>query len=399
LRHLIGIALLLSLAVASSLGFGRFAYALLLEPMVAGLGLSYAEAGGLHSANSVGYLMGVLIVGAVVARLGAPWTVRVGMLLVGLTLLLTGLCRSYPEFLLARWLNGVSSGLVFLGGAAAMLRLQPQASSATPVGVYYAGSGIGIVLSGLLVPVALAVPWWVGWRAAWVVMGLAALLVLLLIEPPLRQSGRMPRLETGQQQRARLFVGRDYLMLWPMLLSFGLFGFGYIGYMTFIVAFVAASGSAPLLVQSFWLILGLATTASGFAWGPILRRFSPQQGNVLVLLALTVGALLPVLLPHAGSFALSAVLFGGSFMTQITAVTGQIRAAIPAERWTGVMGNATSCFATGQLIGPTLTGLIADLQGGLALGLLGSGAMLGLAMLVMIFGPRPPALATSPARG
>ena len=46
---------------AVALGFGRFAYALLLPPMRADLGWSFAQAGALNTANAAGYLIGALV--------------------------------------------------------------------------------------------------------------------------------------------------------------------------------------------------------------------------------------------------------------------------------------------------------------------------------------------------
>ncbi|MBV9469483.1 MAG: YbfB/YjiJ family MFS transporter, partial [Abitibacteriaceae bacterium] len=52
------LALGLCLAPAVAIGFGRFAYALILPAIRINLGWSYAQAGGLNTANAVGYLLG-----------------------------------------------------------------------------------------------------------------------------------------------------------------------------------------------------------------------------------------------------------------------------------------------------------------------------------------------------
>ena len=46
------------------------------------------------------------------------------------------------------------------------------------------------------------------------------------------------------------------MQLWPALLAYALFGLGYIGYMTFVVAFLRADTVAPIVVQGFWVLLG-----------------------------------------------------------------------------------------------------------------------------------------------
>ena len=57
-RNELWIALGLSMGAAISLGFSRFAYALLLPPMRASLHWSYVQAGGMNTSNAVGYIFG-----------------------------------------------------------------------------------------------------------------------------------------------------------------------------------------------------------------------------------------------------------------------------------------------------------------------------------------------------
>lgn len=378
-------ALLVGLAAAVGQGFARFAYALLLPPMRAELGWSYAQAGLANSANAAGYLAGALLVGPAVARWGAPRVIRLSLLAVSLSLVASGLLPAFAPLMLWRAISGVGGALIFVAGVAVVLALDSSHRSELPVGVYYAGPGIGIALSGALLPLILGPLGW-GWQAAWVALGGLGLGALLLIEPPLRAAGRVTSPRAAR--RERLFVAGDYLRLWPALTAYGLFGLGYIGYMTFVVAYLRAIGVAPGLVQGFWVLLGVAAAASGFTWRPVVRRARPPLALCAVLAALALGAALPVLAPAGWSFLVSAVLFGSSFLTVITVITLDVRATLPPVRWTAVTGNATAIFALGQLVGPALTGLIADMRGGLALGLLGSAVLLGVAALIALAGLR-----------
>jgi predicted MFS family arabinose efflux permease len=384
---LIGSALLVSLGAAVGQGFGRFGYALLLPPMQQSLGWTYAQAGLVNSANALGYLAGALAVGPCVARWGAPRVLRLSLLAASLSLIATGWFGSFWLLLLARVVAGVGAGLMFIGGVAVVLALDTSHQSDLPVGVYFAGPGIGIAVSGLLVPWLLGSLGW-DWRWAWVALGALGLLCQVLVEPPLRWAERATRLNTPVATPHRRLVLRDYLWLWATLTAYTLFGLGYIGYMTFVVAFLRASDVAPLVVQGFWVLLGLCAALCGFTWRPVLRRLAPHYALCCILVALAAGAALPVLVVQPWSFALSAVLFGSSFLAVVTAITIQVRLSLPAERWTTVMGNATALFALGQLLGPTLTGLIADTPGGLALGLRGSAALLGVAALIALIKPR-----------
>jgi predicted MFS family arabinose efflux permease len=385
-RALLGSALLVSLGAAVGQGFARFGYALLLPLMQQSMGWTYAQAGVVNSANALGYLCGALAVGPCVARWGAPRVVRVSLLAVSLSLIATGAFTAFWLLLLARVVAGAAAGLMFIGGVAVVLALDASHRSDLPVGVYYAGPGIGIVISGLVVPWLLGALGW-DWRAVWIALGALGLLCQALVEPPLRWAARARRSSapaTAAPGRGRL---RDYLRLWPGLLAYTLFGLGYIGYMTFVVAFLRAGHVAPGVIQGFWVLLGLCAALCGFTWRPVLRWLAPRHALSCILAALSVGAGLPVLIAQPWSFALSAVLFGSSFLAVVTAITAQVRQALPAARWTTVMGNATALFALGQLLGPTLTGVIADTPGGLVLGLRGSAALLGLAAAIALIAP------------
>ena len=56
--HAVWIVLGLALAPVVALGFSRFAYALLLPPMRDALGWNFTQAGGINTANAIGYVVG-----------------------------------------------------------------------------------------------------------------------------------------------------------------------------------------------------------------------------------------------------------------------------------------------------------------------------------------------------
>jgi predicted MFS family arabinose efflux permease len=386
-RALLAQALLVSLGAAVGQGFARFGYALLLPQMQQSLGWTYAQAGVVNSANALGYLCGALAVGPCVARWGAPRVVRLSLAAVSLSLIATGWFSAFWLLLVARAVAGAGAGLMFIGGVAVVLALDASHRSDLPVGVYYAGPGIGIAVSGMIVPWLLGGLGW-DWRAVWVALGVLGILAQVAVEPLLRKVERAIRLQAPPPAPHPQLILNDYVRLWPALLAYTLFGLGYIGYMTFVVAFLRAEQVAPIVVQGFWVLLGVCAALCGFTWRPVLRRLAPHYALCCILAALCVGAALPVLVTELWSFALSAALFGSSFLAVVTAITVQVRRTLPRERWTMIMGNATALCALGQLLGPTLTGIIADTAGGLVLGLRGSAALLGVAAAIALIRPR-----------
>ena len=111
----------------------------------------------MNTFNAVGYLIGALITPRMLSRWGAVHVLVGGALISSLLMALTGFFSETPILLLQRLLAGMVSAAVFVAGGllAARLGAHLPLQSGLMLGLYYGGTGWGIVLSALLVPVAL----------------------------------------------------------------------------------------------------------------------------------------------------------------------------------------------------------------------------------------------------
>ncbi|GHF39817.1 putative MFS family arabinose efflux permease [Deinococcus metalli] len=359
--------LALSLGAAVALGFARFAYALLLPVMRADLGWSFTLSGAMNAANALGYLLGALAATPLSGRWGLKRVFTGGLLLSALSLLACAATAASAPLLLLRLLAGLGGALVFVSGgglAALAARAHPQ-RSALLLGVFYGGSGIGIVLSALLLPPLLVG----GWRGAWAALGLASLACLLLTLRPLT---RFP------ERGASPLDGAAPAPLRPLawtLAAYACFGIGYIAYMTFIVAFLRASG-AGALVTPFWALLGAAVVVNPLVWRALATHARGARAMAVQMLTLATGAALPLLSTHPAALFTSGLLFGVSFLAVVTFTTIITRRVLPEHAWARGIAAFTVVFAAGQVTGPLLTGALADSAGGLRLGLGVSAAVL-----------------------
>ncbi|NTX23901.1 YbfB/YjiJ family MFS transporter, partial [Burkholderia cepacia] len=152
------LAIGLSLGSAIALGLARFSYALLLPPMKADLGWTFAQAGALNTANAAGYLIGALVFPLLSRRWRAGTLLAAGCVLTALLMAACGFTSGMHALLVQRLATGVGSALIFISGGVLAARL----ASASPrdagllLGLYYGGTGWGIVASSLLVPATLA---------------------------------------------------------------------------------------------------------------------------------------------------------------------------------------------------------------------------------------------------
>ncbi len=343
------LGVLLGFGPGAALGVGRFAYALLLPAMQQGLGLSFAQAGLLGSANTAGYLLGSLLSHRLLYALGYRRTFFAALLLQALSLALLAASHSFAILCGLRFVQGLLGALVFVGGATLLLS---SGGRSVATGLYFGGVGLGILLSPLALPLAA------NWQSGWLL--LAALSLLLGLVPLLAW-------RSLAEPAPRLSGGEGGLRpIRPLLVAYGLYGAGYIGYMTF----VTTGLRVPLGL--FWLTLGLGAALTGLVWGPLVARLGGGRGLVLILACLVLSSLYPLLLALPW---LSAFVFGVSFLGVITAITDVFRRLLPPGEWGRAMGLSTAAFALGQAVGPSLSGLAGDWAGG-AVGALGSSTLL-----------------------
>lgn len=388
----VAVALALSLGAAVSLGITRFAYALLLPPMRADLGWSYTLAGAMNTVNALGYLLGALATPALLRR----WSP--GALLLGGSVLATlfmGLCGFFLDaapLLLQRLLAGVASAFMFITGGlmAARLGALDARRSALLLGLYYGGTGWGISLSALLVPAVLqAASEPHAWTWAWWALSLACAAATVLLVWPVRVLRRLdaaaavaPAAASAAAMAgvaARVFRVRDF---GPALAGYAMFGVGYIGYMTFVVALLRAQGVGGGAVTLFYALLGVAVVLSSRIWAGLLER--QRGGGALARLnaLLGVATVLPALTAAWPVALASGLLFGGVFLSVVASTTALVRHNLPPSQWAAGISAFTIVFAAGQIVGPTVVGWIADGPGGLARGLVFSAVALWLGALL-----------------
>ena len=290
-RSLVAAALALGSAV--SLGLARFSYALLLPPMRADLGWSYFTAGAMNTVNAAGYLVGALLAPRVLrARRRARRVPRRhrgdGAGPRRRTALVAGDAALYA----LRFVTGVGSAAAFVAGGLLAARARrrrrrrrprpqrPRGRAGLVLGIYYGGTGLGIVVSALLVPplAERAVPHaWQGGldRPRRARRCVATAVVARGDARPTPRRAPRPQRPT----RARASPGAAFA---PALAAYLLFGLGYIGYMTFVVTLLreqrarpaprsspSTRCSAPRVVASSWL------------WARLLQRF--RGGEALAL--------------------------------------------------------------------------------------------------------------------
>jgi MFS family permease len=353
------------LALVVAMGIGRFAYTPILPLMKNGAGLSDTFAGIVASANYTGYLAGALWSAQPVWRPRRLWTIRAALAGGCLTTLLMGFTASPAAWLVLRFAGGVASAFILILVSSVVLdRAAREGRHAWP-GLLYSGVGIGIVLTGIVVPLIAGD----GWRASWIVLGGVSVALSAAIFALFRDD------EAPFDPRPAVAGVRwtgPYVRL--MIAYFGE-GLGYVIPATFIVAILRATPQLAGIAASAWVIVGVVAAPSAVVWVRLAGRFGRMRMFALALVILALGVVAPVFAPNAVGAAFSAFALGLTFIGITTLVNVEARALFPAAS-NRAIGELTAAFGVGQIVGPLIVSAIAARGGSYDLALLAGGAVL-----------------------
>jgi len=377
--HPARLILILSLSGAIGLGIGRFAYSLVLPDMRDALHWSYSAAGFMNTINAGGYLAGALAAARLSSRFGLTAVIRGGTVACVVSLLLCGLSANFAVLSAARLLTGFGAALGFVAGGAlaATLAQTRPAQASLLLSLFYAGPGLGILLSGLLAPFLLqgfgAGAWWIVWLA--LAAACTALTIPLLAIAIDASAGRT-------EAAAPPFAFRP---VWIYLSAYFLFGAGYIAYMTFMIAYVRDAGGSAAAQAAFWCLIGLSAFASPWVWRGVLARGRSGHATAVILGVNALGAAMPLLGQSALLLGASALVFGVSFFAVVASTTAFVRFNYQPAAWPKAIAVVTIVFGVGQTLGPIAVGAITDATGSLTSALVVSAATLAVGAAMAAF--------------
>ena len=379
-RRILWIALGLSLGPSVSNSFARFAYALVLPGMREDLGLNFSQAGSLNTANALGYLLGALLTRMLVQNWGNRLLFNRGMLLTAFALTLTGLVHDLYLLALCRLLGGIGGAAIFIcGGAlASNIAASDPHWSTRCITIYFGGAGVGLILCGVAIPVWMETQGHGAWPQTWIAMGLASWLMVWITAAAARQIDEPARAQGNADWALRPLL--------PALIAYIGFGLGYIVYMTFIIAWLKATGASSLQMSLVWSVLGLSTLLAPLVWSKPLATWPSGKAMAAILLVLALGALLPVV-PwdpawQALAMSCSAALFGLGMFSAPSSISALIKRTQQKPAWGSAMAGFTIAFAASQILAPVASGMMADWSGSLRSGLALSGLMILFSALI-----------------
>jgi predicted MFS family arabinose efflux permease len=364
------------LALAIAIGVGRFAFTPILPMMQKDYGLTLRVAGLLASVNYVGYFIGAL--SAIWIRAATVTVVRFSLVTVALLTGAMGVFHQPAAWLLLRGLAGMGSAWVLIFASSFILEQLAAQGRRQLGGVVFSGVGFGTALTGAFCLLFLNLSW--SADLAWVAIGAIALLLALLCWPGYRDA---------TQARTATKAAASPLRLRPhalVIVCYGILGLGYIIPGTFLPAMAKQILPDPAVFGWAWPIFGSAAFASTLLAGRLVAHLSNRLLWALSHLVMAFGVAMLVLLPGASGIVIAACCVGGTFM--VATMTGLQEARILApDHASRLIAAMTAAFAMGQIFGPLLVSLAANLQNGMNALLIGASALLLASAAVLAIEP------------
>jgi len=365
------------LVVTGALGFGRFGYTMILPSMKEGLSLSYTEMGLLATGNFLGYLAFALAGGFLAARYGPRLVISLSLALAGAAMFLTGLVNSFASALVMRILTGIGSGgsnVPVMGLLSAWFAAKRRGLAA---GAAVAGSSLGLLITGPLVPAIVASYGEAGWRYSWYVLGVAVIAMGLLsymllrnrpaekgLRPVGAESEHDPILEAPAVSSLAWSSVYRAGALWQLGAIYFAFGFSYIIYATFFAAYLTREGGwAQPAAGGLWAQIGLVSIISGLIWGSVSDRWGRKTGLFCVYTIQGVCFLVFASMQNTFGFYVSALLFALTAWSIPAIMAAACGDYLGPQLAPAALGLITLIFGIGQAVGPGVGGALADLTG------------------------------------
>ena len=361
-------------ALTIAVGIGRFSYTPILPYMISELNLTTTEAGLIASSNYLGYLLGSLI--PIFPQF--PKNIRsifiYSIFISIISLFAMGLTNTFEVFILIRFIHGVFSAFVLILGTSLIVSHVQKKGKLFLGTAHFSGVGLGMALSAIVVSYLGFLNF--TWDELWFSIGILAIMLSFQIikYTPIQKA----EVKYNLKSKNKTNLGFSLITI-----SYGLYGFGYVAFGTFISTMSRLTPGLEKTEPYVWFVVGVTGIPSVFFWNWFGSKIGNDIGLFLANLILGLGVLFSVLINNEFGIFISCILFGLSFVpiTSMCLLEGQKRFSGSFIVSTAIL---TFSFSIGQMIGPYLSGLLTDYYGSFFFSMIISGIVLIFGSLLMI---------------
>ena len=346
------------LVILGCLGFGRFAFGMVLPNMQNSLEITTTQVGFIGTANFVGYIVGILFANFFYKRFTTYKLIFSTIILQGLCMLSMIFFDNYLFISLFYSFSGFFAALVNISIMAYISNVVPKNIRGKALGIVVSGSGLAIILSGQIVPYVENYVSHMPWKISWAIFSFCILLIAFLCQPGIKKHASHKVAETKVKAKEYFTIPS----FWKISIIYMIFGITYVVYVTFFVsAVIDKYNVSTSLSGNFWALLGFCSIFSGFLFGILADKIGPYKSLIFVYSLQSIAHF--ILAINIGEYAIwvSAILFGISVWSIPSIVTLLTSLHFDVKRTAQVLSLVTLLFASCQALAPVLAGFIYDI--------------------------------------
>ncbi len=372
-RTMLGAVLLLTFAM-NMMGRGATeVFAVFLLPVKKALGATRSQVSGVYSLFMLVTGLAGPIAGSVFDKLGARAAYCSGLVLLGGSLALAGSATAlWHYYMTVGFAAGLGVSMLGMVSANALLSRWYQARLGTAIGITYAASGFGVLVTA---PVAQLLIDTYSWREAYRLIG--ATLISVAILTALLPLSHMWRGSTDWRQRraaheaasggwsvASAARSRSF---WALLLVYFFTSLASFAVSPQSVAAMVEAGISPFAAAGAFGLCGMLSLIGNASIAPLVERFGQRKMITLSYLGTIIGILCLAAVPSHPSMLLVyawAILFGINQGTR-----GPIISTLAATLFAGggvgrIYGTIALGMGFGAALGSWISGVLHDITSG-----------------------------------
>ena len=341
-------------------GGARFAIGLIFKPMVEELGWARGELGLAVGVYFVVSAFATFVAGRLADRMDARALLAAGTLLGGVGIGLMGLVAApWHAVLLYGVIFAIGNGTASLTTVGVMVTRSVPRRAGLANAAVISGTSFGQLVMIAALAAALA---GIGWRAVFVWLAAAHLLVLPLLaralpgaRPPAAASAQGGALSLGAATRAPRF--------WLLVVMYAICGLDDFFVATHVVAFAQDRGVGALFAGNLLALMGLTALVGVLTAGAFSDRTGPALGAAIAFAARIAVFGLVALDQSPLSIAIFALVFGASFLVTAPLTVLFVRESFGTRHLGALTGLVTMVHQIFGGIGAYAGALVFDYRG------------------------------------
>jgi len=380
--------------IIMGLTFGlNYSFGVFFKPLIAEFGWAKATTSAAYSMLTlVAGFLGIFA-GRLADRFGSKVTAIAGGCFLGLGFLLLSQVQNIWQFYL---FYGVIVAAGVGGVWPALLSTVPRwfvSRRGLMSGIVGSGTGFGIIL---ISPLASQIIYQYDWRTAYIIIGAAALVLIVLVALLLRRDPSQMRLlpySTHEKEEDKTFTVTPCIsfgeavctwQFWTLCIIYLCFGFSLHTVMVHVVPHAIELGIPAISAASILAIIGGFNTMGRLVMGAITDRFPVKSSLFISLLLLLLTLICLIFIRDLWVFYLFAVFFGFTYGA-VLIVQPLLSVRLFGLNSLGViLGAVAFTYTIGGALGPYLSGYIFDMTGGYNPAFMISAVLIAIAVLLTV---------------